>query len=61
MSVFRKQGPQGLQKLSYLKSIKIQNPEPLKTRKCTMKPLEMASLPDFRWQNLKERPKLNAQ
>ena len=44
-----KNGPQGPQKLSSVKSLKIQ-PHPLKTRKSS----EMASLSNARWQNRKE-------
>ncbi len=43
------------QRLSTLKSLKIKLP-PQKTRECAMKPLGIASLSNFRWQNRKERP-----
>ncbi len=42
---------QGIQKLIFLKCLKIQNPQ--KTRECIMKPSEMASLSNSRWQTEK--------
>ncbi len=46
-----KQGPQGPQKLSSLKSLKIQIPPP-----AILQPSKMTFLSNSRWQNRKERP-----
>ncbi len=47
-----KQGPQGPHKFSSLELLKIQ----LKTRECEMKPSEMVSLSNSRWQKSNKSP-----